>query len=280
MVNYLLFTKIYFNINKGLLRSHYGTCNEKTQISKKRVINNNNTNQTYSHTDSKAKLVIIVRDIGGENLSLESQFCLSLLSDCDCVSIVATMENLDTPTLWDSRMLARFHWSYEHVPTYDNHKIGDSSIFLSKDDSITSFNDSFHSYENNKDRDLSKVTNKDNKKTFEAENENLNLVFETIGTTSTKVFMIICEMIIKQNKDNNKNNNNRGVKLKDIFEFCKSKSLLEDDYQFKEIISELSDQQLIGKSKDNNDKSLVVVKNNYDKIVSLANNNIESNPLV
>jgi hypothetical protein len=64
-------------------------------------------------------LYIVVHDIGAHSLaSSECQLCLAKLAECPSVCLVATMEHLNTPTLWAADQLARFRWNLERVDTF------------------------------------------------------------------------------------------------------------------------------------------------------------------
>jgi hypothetical protein len=71
----------------------------------------------YSH--ARSKLYIIVRDIGGPSFSTrQAQAYLAKLAACDSVTLIATMEHVNTPLLWDASILAKFRWVTETVSTY------------------------------------------------------------------------------------------------------------------------------------------------------------------
>ena len=80
---------------------------------------------------AKSKLFLIVHDICGDALSSPlSQECLSLLASCKSVSILATVENLNSVAHWDRRVLARYNWSYRHTPTFEPARIPYNSFPL------------------------------------------------------------------------------------------------------------------------------------------------------
>ena len=73
---------------------------------------------------SQSKLYIVVHDICGEGLaSAAAQRCLATLAACESVALLATVESLNSVAHWDRRMLANFHWSYLHAPTYKYSRI-------------------------------------------------------------------------------------------------------------------------------------------------------------
>eukprot|EP01039_Chlorochromonas_danica_P005863 gene5863-6456_t len=74
----------------------------------------------YAHT--QARLYLIIDEICGPIFAhMEAQACLSILAACKSISLIASLEILNLPLLWDSLTLARFAWSYQHLPTYVHH---------------------------------------------------------------------------------------------------------------------------------------------------------------
>lgn len=48
----------------------------------------------------------------------EAQSLLADLSACPNVALIASMDHVNTPLLWDKQMAARFNWLYFDVTTY------------------------------------------------------------------------------------------------------------------------------------------------------------------
>ena len=84
------------------------------------------------YTHNYHRLYLVVHSLDAEILRTgEFQHCLSLLSACPCVALVASIDHLNTPLLWDTEMLALFRWSYQHAPTFECNGIRDSELFSS-----------------------------------------------------------------------------------------------------------------------------------------------------
>jgi hypothetical protein len=82
----------------------------------------------------QSKLYIVVHDICGNGLQNRVfQSCMSILAACRSVSVVATIENINSAVCWDRATLARYQWVYEHVPLFRCNKmvLGDGNPFLS-----------------------------------------------------------------------------------------------------------------------------------------------------
>jgi hypothetical protein len=80
---------------------------------------------------AQSKLYLIIPDICGEFLpDTLSQQCLSILAQCASVSIVATVEGLNSVAVWDRAMLARFQWSYHHCATFERYNLAQEKFPL------------------------------------------------------------------------------------------------------------------------------------------------------
>ena len=147
---------------------------------------------------SQSKLFIIIHDIGGELLNNSiSQHCLSILASCSSVSIIATLDNINSTILWNKQDVANYNWIMDEISTYKHYSIPESSILVNNELFSTSSSSSSSSaivdklngrtdYENDDDDDYDNNNNNGN----ENENNNNN------------------SRGIKNNYNNNKTNNN------------------------------------------------------------------------
>lgn len=82
------------------------------------------------YTHNYHRLYILVHSLDAACFrSRDFQNCLSLLAACPCVVLMGSINHLNTPLLWDTEMLARFRWSYQHSPTFECNTILDSDLF-------------------------------------------------------------------------------------------------------------------------------------------------------
>lgn len=80
---------------------------------------------------AKSKLFLIVHNICGDALSSPlSQECLSILAACKSVAVLATVENLNSVSHWDRRVLSRYNWTYRHAATFEPARIPHDSFPL------------------------------------------------------------------------------------------------------------------------------------------------------
>ncbi|GME74972.1 unnamed protein product [Ambrosiozyma monospora] len=68
---------------------------------------------------SSKKLVLLVNNIDGESLrSDQAQYLLSELSTIPKIQLICTMDNVNTPFLWNATLLTNFNFVWHNVSTY------------------------------------------------------------------------------------------------------------------------------------------------------------------
>lgn len=82
----------------------------------------NSSNSVTSRTQEarQHRLYILVLDIDGPFLSSPaSQEVLSRLACCNLISLVATVDHVNSPLMWGHELLSRFRWTYHHFSTFE-----------------------------------------------------------------------------------------------------------------------------------------------------------------
>ncbi|PIA27610.1 hypothetical protein AQUCO_07600052v1 [Aquilegia coerulea] len=75
--------------------------------------------------ESDCFVCVVIHNIDGPGLrELETQQILSRLASCSYVRIVASIDHVNAPLLWDKKMVhTQFNWSWYHVPTFAPYKV-------------------------------------------------------------------------------------------------------------------------------------------------------------
>ncbi|EER93232.1 origin of replication complex subunit 2 [Sorghum bicolor] len=68
---------------------------------------------------------LLIHNVDGPALrDAESQQCLAQISCCPQIRIVASIDHVNAPLLWDKKMVHKqFKWSWYHVPTFAPYKV-------------------------------------------------------------------------------------------------------------------------------------------------------------
>ncbi|KAK9112807.1 hypothetical protein Scep_020326 [Stephania cephalantha] len=75
--------------------------------------------------DCDCFVCVVVHNIDGPGIrELESQQYLSRLASCSHVRMIASIDNVNAPLLWDKKMVhTQFNWCWYHVPTFMPYKV-------------------------------------------------------------------------------------------------------------------------------------------------------------
>lgn len=79
--------------------------------------------QTSEDVDDR--VCLLIHNVDGPALrDAESQQCLAQISCCPQVRVVASIDHVNAPLLWDKKMVHKqFKWSWYHVPTFAPYKV-------------------------------------------------------------------------------------------------------------------------------------------------------------
>ncbi|XP_043712130.1 origin of replication complex subunit 2 isoform X1 [Telopea speciosissima] len=75
--------------------------------------------------DNDCFVCVVIHNIDGPALrDCESQQSLARLASCSHIHMVASIDNVNTPLLWDKKMVhTQFSWCWYHVPTFAPYKV-------------------------------------------------------------------------------------------------------------------------------------------------------------
>lgn len=79
-------------------------------------------NQSQAGTRTKSEVFLIVHNIDGLSLRGESaQTSLSILAQSPFIHVVASIDHINAPLLWDQKTLSNFNWSWHDTTTYNRY---------------------------------------------------------------------------------------------------------------------------------------------------------------
>ncbi|KAJ1687242.1 hypothetical protein LUZ63_018632 [Rhynchospora breviuscula] len=75
--------------------------------------------------DCNCSVCLLIHNIDGPALrDPDSQQHLARVSCCSCICLVASIDHVNAPLLWDKKMVyTQFKWSWHHVPTFVPYKV-------------------------------------------------------------------------------------------------------------------------------------------------------------
>ncbi|CAM0871842.1 unnamed protein product [Alopecurus aequalis] len=106
---------------------------QKSKSAKKSQLSQNFASQSTddiisflkNQTPADGDVCLLIHNIDGPALrDAESQQCLAQVSCCPQICIVASVDHVNAPLLWDKKMVhTEFKWSWYHVPTFAPYKV-------------------------------------------------------------------------------------------------------------------------------------------------------------
>lgn len=82
------------------------------------------TSLSFSSNTTKPALVIVIHNLDGVGLRKEAiQVSLSQLASSNHIRLVASMDHIQAPLMWDRTKMSRFGWVYHDVTTYDEYAL-------------------------------------------------------------------------------------------------------------------------------------------------------------
>ncbi|XP_044485615.1 origin of replication complex subunit 2 [Mangifera indica] len=75
--------------------------------------------------DNDCFVCVVIHNIDGPGLrDSETQQCLAQIASCTHIRMIASMDHVNTPLLWDKKMVhTQFNWCWYHVPTFAPYKV-------------------------------------------------------------------------------------------------------------------------------------------------------------
>ncbi|XP_044742285.1 origin recognition complex subunit 2 isoform X2 [Chrysoperla carnea] len=165
-------------------------------------------------------IFLIVCNIDGEMLrSSKTQNILSKLASIKNVHMIASIDNINAPLIWDHKKLNRYNFTWWDTTTflpYAEETSFEGSLLVQKSGTLT----------------LSSLKN----------------IFQSLTTNARGIFNII----IKHHLDNKKDAHYQGISFKDLYWSCREAFLVSSDIALRAQLTEFLDHKLI-KSKRNLD---------------------------
>lgn len=158
---------------------------------------------------AQAKLYIVLHNIEGSALrSSEAQGLLAELSALPNISLVASMDHVNTPLLWDKQMAARFDWLYFDVTNYAPYYLETANV-------------------------PSLLVGRREESTMQG----AAIVLRTLVPNARRIFSIIAEQQIQDQE--------QGLSFQRLFKTCREQFLVSSEMTLRSHLTEFKDHQLV-----------------------------------
>ncbi|GJQ12749.1 hypothetical protein GpartN1_g4540.t1 [Galdieria partita] len=205
-------------IEKEILHLPTEVSNRRTPAEQVRNIERHLTKDSFP-----SSIFIIVHNIDGPKMqSAEVQEILSHIASIPKINIIASMDHINAPLLWNRTIYQRLNWYWEQVTTEDSYlyEISDTSF-------LTNF-----------EGDESRV-------------KAAALLFSTLTKNAHLIFMELAALLKKSREDNLCHSKKEarafanGVSFHSFYEHCRKKFLVSNPNSLKTVLKELKDHELV-----------------------------------
>ncbi|KAL0028330.1 hypothetical protein WJX79_011067 [Trebouxia sp. C0005] len=158
---------------------------------------------------AQGHLYIILHNIEGSALrSSEAQGLLAELSSLPNVSLIASMDHVNTPLLWDKQMAARFNWLYFDVTSYAPYTLETASV-------------------------PSLLVGRREESTMQG----AAIVLRTLVPNARRIFSIIADQQMQEPE--------QGMGFQRLFKMCREQFLVSSEMTLRSHLTEFKDHQLV-----------------------------------
>lgn len=205
----------------------------------------------YAH--AQARLYLVVHELCGPCFDHpDAQKCLSILANCDSLTLFASVEILNIGLHWDAQTLARFHWRYYHIPTYVHHRVpADHPLLLSSAMELTS---------------LSSKKVKGDSNTGQA----LIVLLDSLTHNHRDFLRRFCAELVRKHEGGTKQSLAREMPLTAALSIATNALLVRNKAELKKLLMEFVDHRVFQLYEDNHQEHLRVLLSDHD-IMRLSN---------
>ena len=166
-----------------------------------------------SKGETPDELFLIIHNIDGVSLRDEKvQVTLSLLAMCPKIQLVASVDHMNSPLLWDEVLATHFNWVWHDVTTFEHYSLETSyenSILVQQSGSLA----------------MSSLTH----------------VLKSLPEKAQKIF----EVLAKYHLEHKKDPANMGIAFSDLYQRCREGFLANSDVTLRAQLTEFLDHKLI-----------------------------------
>ncbi|KAL3693159.1 hypothetical protein R1sor_006810 [Riccia sorocarpa] len=178
---------------------------------------------------------ILVNNIDGPGVRDDDiQRTLALLAACPCVRMVASIDNVNAPLLWDKQMAnAQFNWWWHHTPTYDHYSVEGTylPLLLTSGGSLETIKSS-------------------------------SLVLKSLTPNAQSVFKTLAQFQLAHPDD-------QGLPLHQLYTSCRDQFLVSSELTLRAHLTEFKDHELVRWRRGNDGQDCLFIPMTVDALTKL-----------
>lgn len=206
----------------------------------------------YKDMPWEIKLIILVHNLDGPALRKDPfQNMLSSLALIKQISIVTSVDHIQSPLLWDSSRSQNFNFVYHDITNFESYTI-ESSF-----------------------RDIMKFS----KESTNMGSNGVKYVLESLTNNSKRMFKLLLQNVMSNMKhqqninltDSRRANITYGVHFSDFFQMCTNEFIASNEIFLRSMLREFIEHRMVQISKDKSGNEIVYVTYSYGEIQKLSN---------
>ncbi|KAM2868832.1 hypothetical protein FF1_016849 [Malus domestica] len=169
-------------------------------------------------TTNECIVCVVIHNIDGPGLrDSETQQCLARVASCSHIRIVASIDHVNAPLLWDKKMVhTQFNWYWHHVPTFAPYKVEGMLIPL-----ILAHGNTTQSA------------------------KGATIVLQSLTSNAQSVFKVLADYQLSHS-------NEEGMPIDNLYATCRERFLVSSQLTLNSHLTEFKDHELV-KTKRNSD---------------------------
>ncbi|KAK4745683.1 hypothetical protein SAY87_011995 [Trapa incisa] len=154
---------------------------------------------------------VVIHNIDGPGLrDSETQQCLAQLAACSNVRIIASTDHVNSPLLWDKKMVnTQFNWYWLHTPTFEPYKIEGMSFPLILEHGNTN-----------------------------QSAKTATIVLQSLTTNAQSVFRVVAEHQLSHPDE-------EGIPISSLYTACRERFLVSSQVTLNSHLTEFKDHELV-----------------------------------
>lgn len=179
-----------------------------------------------------ARVLLVVHSLDGNAVrGREAQTVLSRLAQCKTVHLLASVDHVNCPILWDKRMASAFNWVWDHVPTWQPHVVEKEFLppLLSNSANETAI-------------------------------QGATLVLKSLTSNTRGVFRVLAEHQLSMQ------GNVQGLRLMQFYSLCREQFLVSSELTLRTHLTEFKDHELVRTKRGGDGQEYIYIPFSKEKI--------------
>lgn len=240
-----------------LLREIWRVCFKKSPPTSREVRETCNFThlEFMKHSNKSKKLFILLNNIDGESLRNDDlQFMLSQLASIEQISLVCSIDNVNTAVFWDASVLSNYNFIWHNISTFESYSTEVSfkdPLSIGKTDELVGSRGAKYV--------LSSLTGN-------AKSLYKNLILQQLDKIDE---FIGADTKLLEQRGTITGSNKTCISLREFYELCVSEFIISNDISFRTILGEFVEHKMCTLTRDTSGTEVLYISFTVDELEKL-----------